>query len=204
MEVWADSSSERTDVQTRRFVRVPFQAPVRLTRMSTGQELELQAVNLSENGLYLETVIPFAMGEVFRLAFPTAPNGFEHVAAARVVWRRGFATNRVAGQPPGIALAFLMMRPSDRQSLTQLVEDGGIIPARTHHTIPSRAPVATRIVPRDDQPDRDSVTRPSFRLTTASGPDAMEMMDAGPFGWLLLLALALAALASLLVGLQPG
>lgn len=200
MEVWADSG-ERTDVQTRRFVRVPFQAPVRLTRMTTGQELELQAVNLSENGLYLETVIPFALGEVFRLAFPTSPNGFEGVAAARVVWRRGFATTRVAGQPPGIALAFLMMRPSDRQALTQLVEDGGIIPPRTHQTTPSRAPVATRIVPEDDP---EPVTRPSFRLKTAGGPETLEMLDAGPFGWLLVLALALAAIASLLVGLQPG
>lgn len=201
MEVWADSS-ERTDVQTRRFVRVPFQAPVRLTRMTTGQELELQAVNLSENGLYLETVIPFALGEVFRLAFPTSPNGFEQVAAARVVWRRGFATTRVAGQPPGIALAFLMMRPSDRQALTQLVEDGGIIPPRTHQTVPSRAPVATRIVP--EEPERETVTRPTFRLQHAGGPDTLEMMDAGPFGWLLVLALALAGIASLLVGMQPG
>lgn len=197
MEVRA-GNQQRTDVQTRRFGRVPFQAPVRLTRLSTGQELELHALNLSENGIFLETVIPFSEGELFRLSFPTAPSAFEQVAAARVVWRRPFGATRAPGHPPGVALSFVMMRPDDRQALATLVANGGIVPPRVR-TTPSRAPVAARIVPTDAKhPDL-----PKMRFANTNGGATVEAMDIGPLGWLLVLALALAALASLLLGLQP-
>src|SRR4051812_2961615 len=104
MEVRADSA------QSRRFARVPFDAPVRLIRHATGQSLELAALNLSESGLFVETVIPFAIGEVFRLSFPDADGGFEEVAAARVAWRRAFQPQRSIGQPPGVGLSFVFMR----------------------------------------------------------------------------------------------
>lgn len=172
--------------RARRFGRVPFDAPVRLTRHSTGQTLELSGVNLSENGLFVETVIPFAIGELFRLSF-----GEVEVAAARVAWRRPYLQPRSAASPPGIGLMFLLMHPSDRAALRGLVESGGIAPSPKPRTIPSRvAPVANAPHPP-----------PQMRWQLAGGE--AEMLDVGPVGWLLALALAMAAVASLLVGLHP-
>ena len=192
MEVRADSS------QSRRFARVPFDAPVRLTRLSTGQSLELAGVNLSENGLFLETVIPFAHGEIFRLSFPSADGGFQEVSAARVAWRRPFSPERAPGQPPGVGLSFMFMRPDDREALRTLVEEGGVAPRPMPRTVASRAPVAPHVLGDEEE----EAPRPA-PVTSWGDPDAMELMDVGPFGWLLVVSLAMAAMASLLIGMHP-
>jgi hypothetical protein len=184
----------RADTQARRFARVPFDAPVRLVRHSTGQALELQAHNLSENGVFVETVIPFATGELFRLSFPTHPCSLEEVAAARVSWRRPFSTSREPGQPPGVGLSFLFMSLEDRQALHVLVEAGGVPPRASARAASSRTPVAPRVIPASDP----------ARLTFGSAGETAELFDVGPFGWLLIVTLALAAVASLLLGLQPA
>lgn len=187
--------------RSRRFCRVPFDAPVRLTRHSTGQVLELQATNLSETGLFVETVIPFTPGELFRLDMPGAPDGFESVAVAKVCWRRPFSLNRAPGLPPGIGLMFLLMHPTDRQALHALVENGGIAPAPRPKTTPARtAPVA---LPKPVGETRPVQVPPPQLRWKPIGIDDQAAIDVAPFGWLLAIALALAAMASLLVGLQP-
>lgn len=188
MEVRADSS------QGRRFGRVPFDAPVRLTRVATGQTLELQGVNLSENGVFVETVIPFSAGELFRLHFPGEPEGLGEVAAARIAWRRAFSPNREPGQPPGVGLSFLFMSLDDRFALHTLVEAGGVAPQPASRAPSSRVPVAPRVIDED---------LPQPLPSLAWSGDTMELMDVGPFGWLLVVALAMAAMASLLLGMQP-
>ena len=193
--------SEVESGRARRFCRVPFDAPVRLTRHSTGQVLELQASNLSEGGLFVETVIPFAPGELFRLEMPGAPSGFDTVAVAKVCWRRPFSLNRSPGLPPGIGLMFLLMRPSDRQALHELVEDGGIAPSPRPATRPARsAPLPATVEPSK----LPAVAPPPPQLRWRPvGVEDTTAIDVAPFGGLLAIALALAAMASLLVGLQP-
>lgn len=184
MELRADRS------QSRRFARVPFEVPVRLTRNSTGQTLELAASNLSEGGLFLETVIPLIPGELFRLTFPSQPGELESIAAARVTWRRAFSPSRLPGEPPGAGLSFLFMSAEDRQALRALVESGGVAAPRP----PARAPVAPRLLEPVQPTPLSSLVEPS---------ETLSMMDVGPFGWLLVVALAMAAVASLLLSMQP-
>lgn len=176
--------------QHRRFARVPFDCRVRLTRLATGQSLELDAVNLSEGGIFVQTVIPFPVGELFRVAVldERAPEDFAEVAAARVAWRRPFTNTREPGEPPGIGIAFLLMSPDDREGLSRIVEDGGLAPRAR----PIAAPVAPIAVEEPVLP------------ALVDGAEAIELDDVGPFGWLLVIALALAALASLLLGMHPG
>lgn len=176
-------------VRARRFPRVPFHVPVRLTRLSTGQTLELMAQNLSASGLFVETVIPVPIGELFRVSFPTSPGGFDEVAVARVAWRRPFTSSRPAGTAPGLGIAFLLMRPAERRALEALVDDGGVAPAEPPGRAPGNhapPPAATREIPL---------------LVGSSLRD--DVIDLGPTGWLLLAALSMAAVAALLAGLQP-
>ena len=174
--------------RARRFPRVPFRVPVRVTRLATGQVLELMALNLSETGMFLETVIPFPVGELFRVNLPTAPADFEEVAVARVVWRRAFTPSRPAGMAPGIGIAFLLMRPADRRALAAVVEDGGVAPEPVYEPPrPSRSPEAP----------------PPDRSAPALSPTMTDVIDLGPMGWLLLAAMSMAAVAALLAGLQP-
>jgi hypothetical protein len=183
----------KTEALGRRFPRVPFQIPVRLTRLATGQVLELMARDVSAGGLFVETVIPFPVGEIFRLTIPDAPEGFDEVAVARVAWRRAFTPSRPAGMPPGIGLAFVLMRPASRRSLAAVVDSGGVRapePAQLPAPVPARAP-APPPAPRD----LGSLVPAPF------APD--DMIDLGPGAWLLLAALSLAATAMLLSGLQP-
>lgn len=178
------------EARPRRFPRVPFHVPVRLTRLATGQVLDLQAQNLSESGLFVETVIPFPVGELFRLRFPTSPGDLEEVAVARVVWRRAYTPSRPAGTRPGLGIAFLLMRPAERRALGILVEEGGVAPPEPERQPPPRAP---------DPPPPETSASPLL----AAGPLADEIVDLGPTGWLLLAALSMAAVAALLAGLQP-
>lgn len=192
VETISPSSSLSLDTRARRFPRVPFHTPVRVTRLSTGQTLELMAQNLSETGMFVETVIPFPVGELFKLTFPDSPEDFGEVAVARVVWRRAFTPSRPAGMPPGIGVAFLLMRPGDRRALTGLVDAGGVqppAPAKEDAPRPARsAPPPPRALPM---------------LPAGVGPASDEVIDLGPSGWLLLAALSMAAVAALLAGLQP-
>lgn len=179
------------EVRARRFSRVPFHVPVRVTRLSTGQVLELQAQNLSESGMFVETVIPFPVGELFRVRFPTSPGDFDEVSVARVAWRRAFTPSRPAGTQPGIGVAFLLMRPVERRALAALVDDGGVAPPLPDRRPPPRAPA----------PPAREISIPSPLL--AAGPMAEDVVDLGPTGWLVLAALSLAAVAVLLAGIQP-
>lgn len=185
---------QRQSARTRRFGRVPFFVPVRLIRISTNQVLELQASNLSESGVFVETVIPFTVGEVFKLVIPSAPGGFEEVAVARISWRRPFSSARGTGAQPGIGISFVMMRPAERRALAQLVEAGGVAAPPPPRTIASRSPVQPRVLVLDRP------APPPERFVLAGHSAAM---DVGPAGWLLVAALAAAAAASLLLGLQP-
>lgn len=175
-------------LRARRFPRVPFHAPVRVTRLSTGQALEFMAQNLSASGMFVETVIPIPVGEFFRVAFPTSPGGFDEVAVARVAWRRPFTSSRPAGMSPGIGFAFLLMRPAERRALEALVEDGGVPPVEQPRKPPNRGP--------SPPPTRDM----PLLIGNSLGED---VIDLGPTGWLLLAALSMAAVAALLAGLHP-
>jgi Tfp pilus assembly protein PilZ len=194
METHVDPETlPKQDVHARRFARVPFNTPVRLTRLATGQVLELMARDLSHGGLFVETVIPLPVGELFRVSVPDAPEGFDEVAVARVAWRRAFTPSRPAGLPPGIGLAFLLMRPADRRALADVVDAGGVRLPETSlpAPVPSRTPVAPPPAPRD-------------LGHLVPGPFATDdLVDLGPGAWLLLAALSLAATALLLSGLQP-
>ena len=181
------------EVRARRFPRVPFHVPVRVTRLSTGQVLELQAQNLSQSGMFVETVIPFPIGELFRVRFPTSPGDFDEVSVARVAWRRAFTPSRPAGTQPGIGVAFLLMRPAERRALGQLVDDGGVAPREPERRPPPRAPAPP--------PEREVPVSASPLF--AGGPVGEDVIDLGPTGWLLLAALSLAAVAALLAGLHP-
>ena len=165
--------------------------PVRVTRLSTGQVLELMAQNLSASGVFVETVIPFPVGELFRVAFPTSPGGFDEVAVARVVWRRPFTPSRPAGLAPGIGIAFLLMRPAERRALEALIDEGGVAPPEPERMPPPRAPAP----PADFTAPR--------QLVIPAGPAGEDVVDLGPTGWLLLAALSMAAVAALLAGLNP-
>lgn len=177
------------ELRARRFPRVPFHVPVRVTRLSTGQTLEFMAQNLSASGMFVETVIPIPVGELFRVAFPTSPGGFDEVAVARVAWRRPFTASRPAGMSPGIGFAFLLMRPAERRALELLVEDGGVAPVEHPRTPPNRGP---------------SPPPPTREIPLLIGSSLSEdVIDLGPTGWLLLAALSMAAVAALLAGLQP-
>lgn len=169
---------------------MPFHVPVRLTRLSTGQVMELMAQNLSASGVFVETVIPFPVGELFRVSFPTSPGDFDEVAVARVAWRRPFTPSRPAGLAPGIGIAFLLMRPAERRALETLIDEGGIAPAEPERMPPPRAPAppAETTLPR--------------QLVIPAGPGE-DAVDLGPTGWLVLAALSMAAVAALLAGLNP-
>lgn len=188
-------SSLPLEARARRFPRVPLHTPVRVTRLATGQTLELMAQNLSETGIFIETVIPFPVGELFKLSFPDAPEDFGEVAVARIVWRRAFTPSRPAGMPPGLGVAFLLMRPGDRRALTQLVDAGGVQPPAPPR---GEAPRPARTAP----PPADPRPLPSMFPATA-GAAGDDVIDLGPSGWLLLAALSMAAVAALLAGLQP-
>ena len=190
------SQPVQEEARGRRFPRVPFHTPVRATRISTGQSLELMAENLSETGLFIATVIPFPVGELFRLDFPDEPEGFAEVAVARVVWRRAFTPSRPAGMSPGLGVAFLLMRPAERRALTLLVDAGGVQPP---------APPKTEMRPARSAPPPAPVPRgmPVLPALTTGPSVGEEIIDLGPAGWLLLAALSMAAVAALLAGLQP-
>ncbi len=177
------------ETQTRIFSRVPFDVPVRVTRTSTRQALDLRASNLSERGLFLETVLPFAEGELVRLHFPTRPGGFGAVAAARVAWRRPFGPDLPVGTAPGIGIAFLMMSPDDRLALRRLVESGGI--GRSPSSATPRLPAAPWSVP--------GFASRIARVGLLGRADAATL-ETGPNAWALAVALLLAAAASLLLG----
>jgi len=176
--------------QLRRFARVPFAVPVRLVLHGSDQSVDLMAVNLSENGIFVESVIPFVNGQLFQLILPTRPGGFSRVAAARVVWRRPYTGRRTPGLPAGTGLAFLLMRPEDRAALTELVESGGVAPTAQ---APSRPRVVVHELPA---PPRLAPVDPRL------GSSLTQAFDPTPFGWLLAVALALAALANLVGGLS--
>lgn len=181
-------------VRARRFPRVPFHVPVKVTRISTGQVLELMAQNLSLSGMFVETVIPFPVGELFKISFPTSPGGFDEVAVGRVTWRRPFTPSRPAGLAPGIGVAFLLMRPAERRALEQLIDDGGVAPPEPERMPPPRAPA----------PPPDPQLSAPRHLIIPAGPAGEDVIDLGPTGWLLLAALSMAAVAALLTGLQQN
>ena len=113
---------------------------MKVTRIATGQVLELMAQNLSLSGMFVETVIPFPVGELFKITFPTSPGGFDEVAVGRVAWRRPFTPSRPAGLAPGIGVAFLLMRPAERRALEELIDEGGVAPPEPERMPPPRAP----------------------------------------------------------------
>jgi hypothetical protein len=135
-------------------------------------------------------VIPIPVGELFRVAFPTSPGGFDEVAVARVAWRRPFTPTRPAGMAPGLGFAFLLMRPGERRALEALVEEGGVPPAEQPRTPPNRGP----------SPPPPPTREMPLLVGNSFGED---VIDLGPTGWLLLAALSMAAVAALLAGLQP-
>jgi CheY-like chemotaxis protein len=103
--------------ELRKSERVPYYTPVKVIIERIREEIWGFSTDMSENGLYIRTLVPPPPGTMLTIAFrpPTAEGTVQ--MGARVAWRKEYGSAANPSKHPGFGIEFARISEPDRAAL---------------------------------------------------------------------------------------